>query len=277
MGEATGGGGRVQVETGALAQGGRQFQLQGSALEEQVLAPLQATEAAQGADWAGLARAQYLRLHEQLVGAVRHVGAQVQGLGRTLGHSAGAYGVLSQTRFGPEAGGLPVETERAAGARYEMPGWVRELQREGVPVQGGHGQYTVDLSEFARGAPQPTVGDVVVPLPEGLTYRVHDDREAEYALEEWLGTRRNAEPRIAFLLPSGTTVAPDFLKDGIHDAKFVGILDVSDQLRGFAELARALDLPLNIYVRTDTVVRSGIIDLVRGTGGNIYRAFTAAP
>ena len=125
---------REQVAPGVLEESGRQVRGHALDLDTQVLAPLEQTEALHGPGWTGLAREQYLGLHQSVVQTLQQAQVRVDGLGAAMGRSAAGYERLAQARFGPggSAGGagaaaLPTETEYVAGAKGGAPPQVTTL------------------------------------------------------------------------------------------------------------------------------------------------------
>lgn len=117
---------RLLVPLDEVSATGQQFRAQAPQIEEQVRAPLQATEQTHGLGWTGQAREQYLTLHQRLMPALEHVETRVGTFGTQLGHHASYYAVLNALHFGgtPGApaveGGLePTEDERVAGTPSE--------------------------------------------------------------------------------------------------------------------------------------------------------------
>lgn len=121
--ELPGGGplaGHVRVAPRDLGQAGQQFRAQAQNLEEQVSAPLNAVEQGNGAAWSSGSHTEYLRLHNSLLGTLRHAQQTTHHLGVGMSQSGSAYGVLNQTRFNAaplaDGDGLdPFDTIRVAG------------------------------------------------------------------------------------------------------------------------------------------------------------------
>jgi hypothetical protein len=130
---------RELVAPGVLEDSGRQVRGQALDLNTQVLAPLEQTETLHGPGWTGLAREQYLGLHQGVVQALQQTQVRVDGLGAAMGRSAAGYERLTHTRFGPggpAASGagvaaLPTETEYVSGITKPMtPQEVRDYARK---------------------------------------------------------------------------------------------------------------------------------------------------
>ncbi|MGH2487320.1 MAG: AHH domain-containing protein [Ktedonobacterales bacterium] len=116
--------GHVRVAPRDLDQAGQQFRAQAQNLEAQVSAPLNAVEQGNGAAWASGSHTEYLRLHNNLLGTLRHAQQTTHHLGVGMSQSGGAYGVLNQTRFNAapmaDGDGLdPFDTIRVAGSHSQ--------------------------------------------------------------------------------------------------------------------------------------------------------------
>lgn len=136
------------------------------------------------------------------------------------------------------------------------------------------------------------------PATTGLSQDI--GQEGERILSKDLGRTRNEDPgqRQCLCGPAApadsttcnacvltlTTIAtyriPDFISsDYIAEAKNRKSLPLSDrelwsQLSDYAEAAKALDVPLWVFVRKDSEVDAEYYDLVEATGGGIVRYFT---
>ncbi len=136
-------GARERVAPAVLEESGRQVRAHALDLDTQVLAPLEQTEALHSPGWTGLAREQYLGLHQGVVQALQQAQVRVDGLGAAMGRSAADYAQLTHTRFGPGgptgggegAAALPTETEFVSGITKPMtPREVRDYARKsGIP------------------------------------------------------------------------------------------------------------------------------------------------
>lgn len=125
---------RLLVPLDDLHATSQQFRAQAPLIEEQVRAPLQATEQAHGPMWQGVARERYSELHQGLVQSLDHMQSRIGTLGTQLGHHASYYAVLNAMRFGEAPGaptvasGLePAEAERVAGKARKPFKWAAVL------------------------------------------------------------------------------------------------------------------------------------------------------
>lgn len=121
-------GGQVRVAIRDLAQAGQQVRAQALNLENQVINPLNTVETSHGATWTSGSHAEYLRVHQGLVASLGQAQQTTHHMGATMEQSAGAYGVLNQTRFNnapglPGDGADPFDTIRVAG---QKPGYTQQ-------------------------------------------------------------------------------------------------------------------------------------------------------
>lgn len=141
---------RELVAPGVLEDSGRQVRAQALALDTQVLAPLEQTEARHGASWTGLARERYLGLHQGVTQALQQAQVRVDGLGAAMERSAAEYARLTHTRFGSgglaggaTGAGLPTETEYVAGGSG-AGGILRNADQAKIDAEGKLRDYALN-------------------------------------------------------------------------------------------------------------------------------------
>jgi hypothetical protein len=69
-------------------------------------------------------------------------------------------------------------------------------------------------------------------------------------------------------------ISPKFIAESKNQQDLLYTARDFDQIRDFAQAAKALHIPLWVYIRVDTTIDSPYKDLVKSTGGGIVRYFT---
>lgn len=146
-------GGQVRVAIRDLAQAGQQVRAQALNLENQVINPLNTVETSHGATWTSGSHAEYLRVHQGLVASLGQAQQTTHHMGATMEQSAGAYGVLNQTRFNnapglPGDGADPFDTIRVAGNKKIPPALLRPASTQVIPGKGSPSQALQDHTKL---------------------------------------------------------------------------------------------------------------------------------